>query len=271
VPPLALQLLSVPTIAQTCTMVEQSDLVGLPEPGEVYLVALVRRNHGLNPEKPDPWDDRVGILRRHPVGFDAEAAEAGRSTVPAQRLPLSRPLGTRPRPLLDRLRTPQFLGSPEDGVLEWWSCRGTAEPGWNPMYRKGNIATHKDGCARYAVPQFARDTHGGGFHHYLPDRPAFRQVGPAHIERFDETTGVWHDAGQLVIAAHAHTISPNADWQKASRSGVDDWSHACLVVLRPDDHAELLERGGWTADINGCRLSLLTLLWPEPSAVEDRL
>ena len=238
-----------PSIGALCEMVASSGVAELPAPGETYLVALVRRTHGLDPTHPDPWDDRIGILKRYPVGVVPEEP---------QREPMQGPLGRQVRFVP---RRGQRQGTPEEGVLEWWSCVGTGEPGWNPMYRKGNIATHKDGCARYAAPQFARTSHGGGFHHYLPDRPAFRQVGPARFERFSEKTSEWRDVGMQVIAAHAHTISPAVDWRVAWENGVDDWSHACLVALRWRSHQELLRRGGWTSNIDGCRLSLLVLLW----------
>ena len=247
-----------PSIDAVCEMVEDSGVAGLPEPGEVYLVALVRRNHGVDPEHPDPWDDRIGILRRHPVGVDSLPVHETTRKGPQH------PITKRALPFIDRSRSSQFAGTPEEGMLEWWSCRGTAEPGWNPMYRKGRIATNPDGCARFAVPQFARNSHGGGFHHYLPDRPAFRQVGPAHIERFDEKTGLWHSVGWKIIAANAHTISPDADWMAALHNGVGDWSHACLVSLRQDDHDTLITVGGWTPGIDDCRVSLLTLLWDAP-------
>ncbi len=186
----------------------------LPEAGQAVLVLYVNRRHGINPDRPDPWDDAIGILRRLP-----------------------------------------------DGSLDWWSCQGSAEPGWKPMYGQGNIPTHPEGCARLLCPQFAPDAYGGGFHHWRSDRPAFRQVGNARIERFDPQTAVWSLWGDAVIAANCHTISPLIDWRIPLASGVGDWSHACPVVLRQKQHALLLERGGWTADINGVRLSLVVLPW----------
>ena len=187
----------------------------LPEVGQAVLVLYVNRSHGINPERPDPWDDAIGILQRLP-----------------------------------------------DGWLDWWACQGSAEPGWKPMYRQGNIATHAEGCARLVCPQYAPDAYGGGFHHWRSDRPAFRQVGKAHVERFSIETELWSSWGDAVISANCHTISPLLDWRIPWKSGVGDWSHACPVVLHQKQHAHLLERGGWTPEVDGVRLALAVLPWP---------
>ena len=211
----------------------------LPNPGEQYLVCLVRRTHGDSPERPDPFNDEIGILKRHKLAY-----------VPS------------------RHPNAQYAGhSRRGGVLEWESYLGTAEPGWAPMHNRGNIRTNAAGCARFVAPQLSPHSHGGGYHHWDPDRPAFRQVRPVHIERYQagdgpEGTGEWVDQGLREIAAHMHSIPDYLDWMRLWEQGVGDISHACAVPLHPEHHQRLLRRGGWTPDINGTRLSLCVMPYP---------
>ena len=109
------------------------------------------------------------------------------------------------------------------------------------------------------MPQFAPDAYGGGYHRWDTARPAFRQVGPVTIERFDTGAERWR--GPLVSAGshNNHSTEPAPDWHITKRKGVRDWSHGCPVVLDPTEHRKNLVAGGWTPDVDGVRLSLVTL------------
>lgn len=144
------------------------------------------------------------------------------------------------------------------GTLRWRCAVGSGEPGWLPMWGKSQLETPPEGVSRLAVPQFAPNAYGGGFHHWREDRPAFRQVGPLTIEIFKRHEGQWR--GPVVSRGHhnAHTTN-GRDWTVTAQRGVRDWSHGCPVVVNPAEHRKNLEAGGWTADIDGVRLSLVTL------------
>jgi len=185
--------------------------VPLPQPGQAYLVVIVRRSHGQDAALPDPWDDWIGILRN--VG----------------------------------------------GRLVWRCSVASGEPGWLPMWGKGRKPTNPKGCSRLAVPQFAPNAYGGGYHRWDTSRPAFRQVGPIYIERFDRAAGRWRGPMVSTGSHNNHSTEPAPDWQRTQRKGVRDWSHGCPVVLDPAEHQRNLAAGGWTPAVDGVRLSLVTL------------
>ena len=145
------------------------------------------------------------------------------------------------------------------GRLSWRCAVGSGEPGWRPMWGQGNKPTNPKGCSRLAVPQFAPDSHGGGFHHWDRTRPAFRQVGPIYVERFDIEAGRWR--GPVVSAGshNNHSTEPAPNWRITRKKGVRDWSHGCPVALDPAEHRKNLAAGGWTPAVDGVRLSLVTL------------
>lgn len=240
-----------PGLGQLVAMTEAAALP-LPAPGRAALVLLIHRTHGQTARRPDPFNDRIGILRRQELG--------------------------QPVPAADPQTGAQHGGSPEEGVLSWWACQGTAEPGWDPMHGTGAIPTHPEGCARLVTEQYVEGAYGGGYHHFDVSRPAFRQVAPVAVERYDAAQGVWHFWGDSrIINANCHAIPPRVDWRKPFEVGVGDNSHACPVPLRPWSHAELLRRGGWTPEIDGVRLDVLILRWdgtvwpapvPEPATPE---
>ena len=155
-----------------------------------------------------------------------------------------------------------------DGRQFHWRCAlGSGEPGWLPMWGQGRLPTSSKGCSRIAVPQFAPDAYGGGYHRWDTARPAFRQVGPILVERFTPETRQWR--GPLVSTGshNNHSTEPAPDWQRTLRRGVRDWSHGCPVILDPAEHRKNLAAGGWTPDVDGVRLSLVTLF---PSHLRTR-
>ncbi len=147
-----------------------------------------------------------------------------------------------------------------DGRRLHWRCAlGSGEPGWLPMWGRGDLPTAAKGCSRLAAPQLATDAYGGGYHRWDTARPAFRQVGPVMVERFNAESGRWE--GPLVSTGshNNHSTEPATDWQRTRRRGVRDWSHGCPVVLDPAEHRRNLAAGGWTPAVDGVRLSLVTL------------
>lgn len=149
------------------------------------------------------------------------------------------------------------------GRLAYRHARGTGEPGFLPMWGKGKLATAPEGVSRLYAPQFAPNAYGGGFHHHRTSHPAFRQVGAVRVQLFKRERARWTGPIRSPRSHHnIHTTSRNTDPARTAARGVRDYSHGCPVVLDPAQLDRLRAFGGWTPEIDGTRLSLVTLLWP---------
>ena len=215
------------------------------EPGPSWVIAQMKaRNYPL----PPPGRACVVLLVRR--------------TTPTSRTP-RKPASGPVDPFNDRIG---ILWTDEMGQHHYWHARGTAEPGWKPMWGLTEMSRASETVSRLHCPQFAVGAFGGGFHKWDEDRPAHRQVGDIQIDLFDRETARWRgpviSRGRDSGGRGAHNLhTTSKKWQTYRKTGVKDWSHGCPVVLNPDDHRRLLNYGGWTEDIDGVRLDLVVLPW----------
>ena len=151
---------------------------------------------------------------------------------------------------------------------EWVSGRGTADPGREAIERTGGVAVHPAGCARI-LPGLYQRSHGGGFHKWDRERPAYRQVRPLvgidgqlGTERWDGES--WETEVTPVGGANWHALPVNTTVKRALERGIWHYSQACPVTLNRDVHDEMRAVGGWTEEIDGCSLDLLVIDWGGP-------
>jgi hypothetical protein len=100
---------------------------------------------------------------------------------------------------------------------------------------------------RVVVPSFNKNSHGGGYHQWKPNLPAFRQAGLIQMEQFTpaNTGGSWSAFEARGPDYGGRNANHNHTTRGGSYSSVGDWSHGCIVALDPAEHEKNLRLAGW--------------------------